>query len=51
MGGNSRPLAGCQLLILSAHRELRAEAQDAVRHMGMLVDVVGSVAEAEQFCR
>jgi hypothetical protein len=51
MGGNSRPLAGCQLLIVSANRELRAEAQAAVRHMGMLVDVVGSVAEAEQFCR
>jgi hypothetical protein len=51
MGGNSRPLAGCQLLILSANRDLRAEAQAAVRHMGMLVDVVGSVAEAEQFCR
>ncbi|TSB05815.1 hypothetical protein FNJ62_31500, partial [Streptomyces benahoarensis] len=51
MGGNSRPLAGCQLLILSANRELRSEAQAAVRHMGMLVDVVASVAEAEQFCR
>jgi hypothetical protein len=51
MGGNSRPLAGCQLLILSANRDLRTEAQAAVRHMGMLVDVVGSVAEAEQFCR
>jgi len=51
LGGNSRPLAGCQLLILSANRELRADAQAAVRHMGMLVDVVGSVAEAEQFCR
>ena len=51
MGGNSRPLAGCQLLIVSAHRDMRTEAQAAVRHMGMLVDVVGSVAEAEQFCR
>lgn len=51
LGGNSRPLAGCQLLILSANRELRADAQAAVRHMGMLVDVVGNVAEAEQFCR
>jgi hypothetical protein len=50
MGGNSRPLAGCQLLILSANRELRAEAQNAVRHMGMLVDTVTNVAEAEQFC-
>jgi hypothetical protein len=51
MEGNSRPLAGCQLLILSANRELLAEAHSAARHMGMLVDVVGSVAEAEQFCR
>ena len=39
------------MLILSANRDLRAESQAAVRHMGMLVDVVGSVAEAEQFCR
>lgn len=51
LGGNSRPLAGCQLLILSANRALRTEAQAAVRQMGMLVDAVGSVAEAEQFCR
>lgn len=51
LGGNSRPLAGCQLLILSASRDLRTEAHAAVRHMGMLVDAVTSVAEAEQFCR
>ena len=51
LGGNSRPLAGCQLLILSANRDLRTEAHAAVRNMGLLVDVVGSVAEAEQFCR
>ncbi|PTT83489.1 hypothetical protein DBR42_15940, partial [Pelomonas sp. HMWF004] len=50
MGGNSRPLAGCQLLIVSTNRELRAETQAAVRQMGMLVDAVTSVAEAEQFC-
>lgn len=50
MGGNSRPLAGCQVLILAAHRELRAETQAALRHMGMLVDAVASTAEAEQFC-
>lgn len=51
MGGNSKPLAGCHLLILTPHRELRAEAQAAVRHMGLMVDAVTSVAEAEQFCR
>lgn len=51
LAGNSRPLAGCQLLVLSANRELRAETLSAVRHMGLLVDVVSSVAEAEQFCQ
>ncbi|MFG6467771.1 hypothetical protein [Roseateles sp. BYS87W] len=51
LSGNSRPLAGCQLLIVCGNRELRAEAQAAVRHMGMLVDCVSDVAEAEQFCR
>ena len=50
MGGNSRPLAGCQVLILTARREMRLEAQAAVRHMGMLIDSVASLAEAEQFC-
>jgi hypothetical protein len=51
MGGNVRPLAGCQLLIVSANRELRAAAHAAVRHMGLMVDVVSTVAEADQFCR
>ncbi|MFT7721478.1 MAG: hypothetical protein QM788_01360 [Roseateles sp.] len=51
LGGRSRPLAGCQLLILAASRDLCAEAQAAVRHMGLLVDAVASVAEAAQFCR
>lgn len=49
--GNSRPLAGCQLLVLSASRELRSETLAAVRHMGLLVDVVTSVPEADQFCQ
>ncbi len=51
LDGNSRPLAGCQLLVLSASRELRADTLAAVRHMGLLVDVVASVPEAEQFCQ
>lgn len=51
MGGQTRPLAGCQLLILSPNRELRASAHAAVRQMGLMVDTVNTVAEADQFCR
>lgn len=49
-GVNSRPLAGCHLLIVSARRELRAEVSAAVQHMGLIVDGVASIEEAEQFC-
>ncbi len=47
---NSKPLAGCHLLIVSARKELRQEIQDAVRHMGLIVDTVASMNEALEFC-
>ncbi len=47
---NSKPLAGCHLLIVSAQKELRQEIQAAVRHMGLIVDTVGSMNEALAFC-
>lgn len=47
---NSKPLAGCHLLIVSPRRELRQQVQDSVRHMGLIIDTVGSVEEAMQFC-
>lgn len=47
---NSKPLAGSHLLIVSPRRELRAQLQDAVRHMGLIVDLVNSIDEAAQFC-
>lgn len=47
---NSKPLAGSHLLIISPRRELRAQVQDAVRHMGLIIDMVGTVEEATQFC-
>lgn len=49
--GNSKPLAGSHLLIVSARTELRAQIQSAVAHMGLIVDVVGTVEEAAQFCQ
>lgn len=47
---NSKPLAGSHLLIVSPRRELRIQLQDAVRHMGLIIDMVGSMDEALQFC-
>ncbi|RZI55880.1 MAG: hypothetical protein EOP37_26425 [Rubrivivax sp.] len=47
---NSKPLAGCHLLIVSPRREVRQEIQNAVRHMGLIIDAVGSMDEALQFC-
>lgn len=47
---NSKPLAGSHLLIVSPRRELRGQIQDAVRHMGLIIDVVNTMAEAQHFC-
>jgi hypothetical protein len=48
---NSKPLAGAHVLVVAVRRDLRADIRDATRHMGLVVDFVGSVDEAEQFCR
>ncbi|MET0517244.1 MAG: hypothetical protein ABW005_00280 [Burkholderiaceae bacterium] len=47
---NSKPLAGSHVLIVSPRRELRAQIQSAIQHMGLIVDVVASIEEAAQFC-
>ncbi|WAC74541.1 hypothetical protein OU995_07450 [Roseateles sp. SL47] len=47
---NSKPLAGCHLLIVTPRKELRQQIQDAVRHMGLIIDSVGSMNEALAFC-
>ncbi len=47
----SRPLNGSHWLVIAAHRDLRAEVREALRPNGMLVDFVGSIGEAEQFCQ
>lgn len=47
---NSKPLAGSHLLIVTPRRELRGQLQETVRHMGLIIDMVGSMEEAAQFC-
>ena len=49
---NSKPLAGSHVRWwCAAARETRALVRDSIRHMGLLVDFVNSVEEAEDFCR
>jgi hypothetical protein len=48
---NSKPLAGTQVLVLAQRRDLRADIREATRHMGLVVDFVSSIDEAEEFCR
>jgi hypothetical protein len=47
---NSKPLAGSHVLIISARKDLRCQIQTAIQHMGLIIDLAGSMAEAAQFC-
>jgi hypothetical protein len=47
---NSKPLAGSHVLVLAARRDVRSLVREAIRHMGLIVDYVGSVEEAVEFC-
>jgi CheY-like chemotaxis protein len=48
---NSKPLAGSHVLVVASGREVRSLVKESIRHMGLLVDFVNSVEEAEEFCR
>jgi len=48
---NSKPLAGSHVLVVAGNREVRSIIKEAIRHMGLLVDFVNTVEEAEEFCR
>jgi len=48
---NSKPLAGSHVLVVAGNREVRSLVKESIRHMGLLVDFVNSVEEAEEFCR
>ena len=47
---NSKPLAGSHVLVVAGGREVRSLIKESIRHMGLLVDFVNSVEEAETFC-
>ena len=48
--GGTESLDGKRVLVVSQRREVRIEVRDALRHLGMVVDFVGSVAAAAAFC-
>ena len=48
---NSKPLAGSHVLVVCGGREVRTLVRESIRHMGLLVDFVNTVEEAEEFCR
>jgi CheY-like chemotaxis protein len=48
---NSKPLAGSHVLVVAGRRDLRVQLREATKDMGLVVDFVGSVREAAEFCR
>lgn len=50
-GINSKPLAGSHVLVLASRRDIRAQVRDIVRSLGLMLDFVGSVDEAREFCK
>jgi hypothetical protein len=46
----TQPLAGRHVLVLAGRREVRNMVREALRPMGLMIDFVGSVEEAEAFC-
>ena len=47
---NSQPLAGRHVMVLASRREVRNVVRQALRPMGLMVDFVTSVDEAQQLC-
>lgn len=48
---NSKPLAGSHILVIASRRELRQQIGESLKSMGLVLDFVGSVREAAEFCR
>ena len=49
-GPNSQPMVGRHVLVIASRRETRNSVRETLRSMGLMVDYVGSVDEARQFC-
>lgn len=48
---NSKPLAGSHVLVIASRRDLRLQIGETLKSMGLVLDFVGSVREAAEFCR
>jgi len=48
---NSKPLAGSHVLVIAGRRDLRLQIREALKSMGLVLDFVGSVREAVEFCQ
>lgn len=48
---NSQPLAGSHVLVVAQRREVRQQVREAIGRMGLILDFVPSLAEAQEFCR
>jgi hypothetical protein len=51
LSGGTRPLAGSHVLVVASRRDMRVRIRDAIRHIGLVIDLVASVDEARDFCR
>lgn len=49
-GLNSQPMVGRHVLVIASRRETRNAVRDTLRSMGLMVDYVGSIDEAREFC-
>lgn len=45
-----QPVAGNQVLVVGSRRELRLEIKEAIKDMGLVIDLVSSVNQAVDFC-
>ncbi len=45
-----RQLAGSHVLVVASRREVRLRVSAAIRHLGLVVDIVTSVEDAQRFC-
>jgi len=49
--GESRPLAGNQVLVMSVRRDVRNQVRQAVAHMGLTLDFVTTTDAAREYCQ
>ncbi len=50
LSSNSKPLAGSHVLIVASRRDMRIQLREAIKDMGLIIDMVSSVDEAFDFC-